>query len=149
MPKTDKYSGDSGKHSGGASGGSTGVPSAEGGIDSGVQVAFKLGPEQLISKSTQEENYTVIERENLQIDPHASVVASGRTGRNTPYADEHAPQASPCTHDWSKGHGAGAPTHSPDSYEVTQTGSFDQIEMPVPSFKNISRQENLPTKGQR
>lgn len=124
MPRSDKYSGDSGKHSGAASGGSTGIEQASGGVDSGSQVtiACDISPEKFYTRVVGEQNLTVFERENLgkplgvNVDGHGGVYTY--KGGNSDISRDKA--ASPnetytaaqndTRRDFSKGHGASAPT---------------------------------------
>lgn len=124
MPRSDKYSGDSGKHSGAASGGSTGIEQGSGGVDSGSQVtvAFDVSADKFYTRVIAEQNLTVFERENIGKVLPAAVDGQGgsyvykggcsdesRDRSKSP--NETYPGAQNDTRrDFSKGHGAGAPT---------------------------------------
>lgn len=98
MPRSGAYSGDSGKHTGAPSGGSTGVPSADGGKDEGANVLFGSEADaSVISCHLVEQYYTRILEPNVDYNVHSSGFSMKQSGDNTPYADQHAPMSSPET----------------------------------------------------
>ena len=97
MPRTTCYLGDSGKHTGAASGGASGVPHEDGGKDEGAREVFSVESLECNSRETQEEYFTKFEYENLDQDPHSLSFSHVHNGDNTPYADQHAPQVGPKT----------------------------------------------------
>ena len=97
MPRTEKYSGDSGKHSGAPSVGPTGVPTEHDDGQASSDQAFKVDAEVCISTELVEQYHKFWERENREPDPHKSSFDSEYGGSKTPYADEHAPESGPET----------------------------------------------------
>jgi hypothetical protein len=113
MPRTAQYNSDSGKLAGVPSGGDTGIPQADGGVDSNAVIAWDPGVELPYSVSV------------FHKDGTGAGLYEEDSGYNQPYEDQHAPMGNECLHDWSKGHGAAPPTISPDSYPVDYVGAYD------------------------
>ena len=151
MPRTSQYSGDSGKVGGVASGGATGVPSVDGGLDKNADIVFEIPTTTYYTRVVGESNLTVFERENLAkpipavadmrgaigvtVDPLAwsyneSLANTSReaaASSNETYAS--ASQSSDTRRDFSKGHGAAPPTMlAPECREV---GSADLTPNPA------------------
>lgn len=150
MPRTGQYSGDSGKLTGISSGGSTGVPEHDGGLDTNASVVFDVPTTTYYTRAIQEQNLTVWERENMGKERPIDDVtgATGTTdnlflawtydksltnesreaaaGPNETYADNT--QSSDTRRDFSKGHGAAPPTQL--APECRQVGSADQTANP-------------------
>lgn len=142
MPRTDKYSSDSGKHSGAVSGGSTGLSSQDGGLDSNADIVFDIPTTTYYTRIVGEANLTVFERENIgkQIPSGAdmrgalgvdvdnlawvydtSLSNQSREAAAGPNETYRAPQTD-TRRDFSKGHGAAAPTQL--APERSQVGDY-------------------------
>jgi hypothetical protein len=151
MPRTAQYSGDSGKVGSMSSGGSTGVPSADGGLDTNADIVFEIPTTTYYTRIVGEANLTVFERENLGKAIPSAGDMRGATGvsidnvawtydeslanksreaaasPNETYAS--ASQSSDTRRDFSKGHGAAAPTML--APECSQVGSADLTPNPA------------------
>jgi hypothetical protein len=131
MPISGSYGSDSGKRGQGLSGGSTGVSSADGGLDTNADIVFEVPTTTYYTRAIAEGNLTVYERENLgkPIPPEADVTGAigisadglvawtytdsltnqSRIDAAGPNETYRAPQRD-TRRDFSKGHGAAAPT---------------------------------------
>jgi hypothetical protein len=122
MPRTAVYSGDSGKVQGVLSGGDTGVPSGDGGLDTNAVVGWDPGTKHPYSVHV------------FAKDGNGAGLSQEKTGYNQPYEDQHTPGGNDCVHDFSKGHGAAPPTFVPHNIPVVSVGEYNPL--PGAAFKD-------------